>query len=165
MKYIFNSFLYFTILLVSGFLVSGCTTKQGLYEGGLVEGWKREVAGGDTYFYFPPTARKGGLYDFVQFGTAEENILHIQTSFVHRSVIFADGPIRVIPLDGEPSKDFALPRNFGNFQKYILIDLPETRNFKIEFPPITLDGQEMPPLTVEFKWSDRKYMVFFADPP
>lgn len=82
---------------------------------------------------------------------------------------YADEAIRVIPLDGEPSKDFPLPHNYKYENKSVygpaLINLPETRNFKIELPRITLDGQEMPPLNVQFKWSDRKYMVIGEDPP
>ena len=166
MKYIFSAFLYFTI-----FLVIGCATKQGLYEGGLAEGWKKVVKGGDMYFYVAPTARTpwrdGKFIDYIQFNTGRENHILIQSVFRGRSVIFADEAIRVIPLDGEPSKDFPLPSKFGSVgaQTQMHLYLPETKNFKIELPRITLDGQEMPPLNVQFKWSDREYVVIGADPP
>jgi hypothetical protein len=161
MKYIFSTFLYFTI-----FLIIGCATRQGSYEGGLAEGWKRVVKGGNSYFYVAPTARKGIFTDYIQFGSNDKNRLAIQKSFKDRSVIFADEAIHVIPLDGWPSTDFPLPSHFrhGSYGTVIL-DLPETRNFKIELPRMTLDGQEMPPLNVQFKWSDQKYMVIFPDPP
>ena len=156
MKCIFSAFLYFTI-----FLVIGCAVRQGLYEGGVAEGWERVVKRGG-YFYVAPGARKGfGIFtDYMQFGGGDENHITIQSVFPGRSVIFAGDSIRVIPLDGATSKDFPLPSNFESAYGNAYLDLPETRNFKIELPRITLDGQEMPPLNIQFKWSDRKYLIW-----
>ena len=156
MKYIFSTFLYFTI-----FLVIVCATRQGLYDGGLAEGWKM-VAKGGGYLYVAPGERKGvGRFsDYIQFDTGRENHIGIQSVFPGRSVIFAGDSIRVIPLDGATSKDFPLPSNFESAYGNAYLDLPETRNFKIELPRITLDGQEMPPLNIQFKWSDRKYLIW-----
>lgn len=133
------------------FMAAGCMvyTNHGLYESAPVEGWLLYEGEGAFRFLSPKYKEGRGLL----FSTRTKGELYLNVYFPTEGAVKFDEPkLRIVPHDG------GAPRSVPILIS-MMIQVPDTSDFTVEFPPFAVGGEQMPPFAARFKWSDRTYRI------
>jgi hypothetical protein len=138
----------FVLIIAFPLLLGACAvySHSGLYLVSDAVGWEKEQAWPATLFR-PHTMHPADGYLVITSHRKGEIVVY--GSFIGHTFQFQNDTVRVFPHNGGAPLTFSIldPR----------MDVSSTLDFRIELPPILIDNQPMPPITVRCRWSDQIY--------